>query len=183
MKISLWNGNPDAGNAVFETHLVQFSKSLQNAGHFVNTLVLRGMKINHCIGCFQCWVKTPGICVFPDDHKMAIIDMLSCDFLIFASPLSMGFPTSLLKKTLDRSLPVLLPYIDVSTGECRHYHRYDESPMFGLLYQPENDTDAEDVQICTRLFSRFARNARTTLAFVRAIEDPLEEVCREVNRI
>ena len=23
-----------------------------------------GMKIAHCMGCNQCWLKTPGICVF-----------------------------------------------------------------------------------------------------------------------
>ena len=183
MKISIWNGNPDPADALFENNIVQLVDSLQKAGHSINNLVLRGMKINHCIGCFNCWVKTPGLCVFQDDHKHAIIDMLSCDLLVFASPLLMGFPTSVLKKTLDRSLPILLPYIDVSSGECRHYHRYEKSPVFGLLYQPESDTDSEDVQICTRLFSRFARNARTNLAFVRSTNDQIEEICREVDHI
>jgi hypothetical protein len=27
------------------------------------------MKIAHCMGCNQCWLKTPGICAIKDDYE------------------------------------------------------------------------------------------------------------------
>ena len=31
--------------------------------------------IRHCIGCFGCWVKTPGQCVIHDGYENTGIDM------------------------------------------------------------------------------------------------------------
>ena len=28
-----------------------------------------GMKIAHCMGCNQCWLKTPGICAIKDNYE------------------------------------------------------------------------------------------------------------------
>ena len=27
------------------------------------------MKIAHCMGCNQCWLKTPGVCAIKDDYE------------------------------------------------------------------------------------------------------------------
>ena len=37
-----------------------------------NTVIdLSALNISPCLGCFGCWVKTPGKCVIPDDaHKV-----------------------------------------------------------------------------------------------------------------
>ena len=42
------------------------SHVLQADGAQVETFPLRDMKLAHCLGCFDCWVKTPGMCVEAD---------------------------------------------------------------------------------------------------------------------
>jgi len=39
---------------------------LQADGAQLETFPLRDMKLAHCLGCFDCWLKTPGICVEAD---------------------------------------------------------------------------------------------------------------------
>jgi multimeric flavodoxin WrbA len=35
----------------------------------IKTFNLRDMKISCCLGCFKCWVKTPGVCIIDDDGR------------------------------------------------------------------------------------------------------------------
>jgi multimeric flavodoxin WrbA len=39
------------------------SHVLEAGGAQVETFALRDMKLAHCLGCFDCWLKTPGVCV------------------------------------------------------------------------------------------------------------------------
>ncbi|MBF0502287.1 MAG: flavodoxin family protein [Candidatus Riflebacteria bacterium] len=183
MKISIFNGNPDCNNQDFDNCLSSLAVILEKEKHELSLLQLREMEYHHCIGCLDCWVKTPGICVFKDDHVKVLRSFLSSDLVIFASPLIVGFSSALLKKAQDRLLPVILPYIDVSTGECRHYLRYGKAPVFGIIYQPEEDTDSEDLSIFTELWTRFSRNAHSKVAFVRPIQHSVQELSREIARM
>jgi multimeric flavodoxin WrbA len=48
------------------------------------------MKIHHCLGCFNCWVKTPGTCSIHDDEAEVTRRYIASDLVILASPLIMG---------------------------------------------------------------------------------------------
>ncbi|AOY77702.1 flavodoxin family protein [Clostridium formicaceticum] len=39
---------------------------LAEKGYEVESILLHQKKIGECMGCFGCWVKTPGICVIDD---------------------------------------------------------------------------------------------------------------------
>lgn len=39
-------------------------RELVGAGWDTLSLKLREMRIAHCLGCFQCWTKTPGVCLW-----------------------------------------------------------------------------------------------------------------------
>ncbi len=41
-------------------------ESLKAKGHEVDVMILRKEKIGACLGCFGCWLKTPGECVIHD---------------------------------------------------------------------------------------------------------------------
>ena len=40
-----------------------------------------GMKIAHCMGCNQCWLKTPGVCAIKDDYEGIIKKLVDAEKL------------------------------------------------------------------------------------------------------
>jgi len=62
MKILVLNGNPHSGNGTFDDYLDRLVEGMKSDGHEADLMRLRDMKIKPCVGCFNCWVKTPGIC-------------------------------------------------------------------------------------------------------------------------
>ena len=46
---------------------------------------LASMKIANCIGCFGCWVKTPGKCVLRDDAVKVYPIIAKSDNVIYVS--------------------------------------------------------------------------------------------------
>lgn len=84
--------------------------------------------ISHCKGCFACWSKTPGECVIKDDMQDLIQKYVGADVVIWSFPLYYFGMPSKLKAFLDRTLPINLPFIELSeSGTCRHPSRYDMS--------------------------------------------------------
>ena len=80
--------------------------------------------IKRCIGCFGCWVKTPGQCVIADEYqKMG--ELLGCaDELVIISRCSFGSYSSFVKNVMDRSISYVLPYFEIRGGEMHHKARY-----------------------------------------------------------
>ena len=84
--------------------------------------------ISHCRGCFACWLRTPGVCVIKDDMQHLIQKYVGADMVIWSFPLYYFGMPSKLKAFLDRTLPINLPFIELSeSGTCRHPSRYDMS--------------------------------------------------------
>ena len=52
-----------------------FKKRIENL-EVINT---DGTKINGCIGCTDCWIKTPGICLVNDDFNQIFMDFINSD--------------------------------------------------------------------------------------------------------
>lgn len=185
MKITILNGNPYPDNQEFDEYLNNLAKLLELSDNSVVHFKLREMKIQHCRGCFGCWVKTPGQCIFKDDSHAICREVINSHFVLFAAPLVMGFPSAILKIALDKLIPILHPYIElVDNKECHHEKRYDkEYPLIGLIIEREDDTDSEDVEIVREIFLRFAIDFRTFSCFVKQTDIPVQEVSDEINRI
>lgn len=41
--------------------------------------------IRHCVGCFGCWVRTPGTCVLKDDYKHMGERLAACESLYLSA--------------------------------------------------------------------------------------------------
>ncbi len=178
MKITILNGNPEPGG--FDTYLDQLKSNLESAGNNVRQLDLRGMPLRHCVGCWGCWVKTPGECVSRDASLEMGRAVINADFVLWAAPLNMGFPSELLKRANDKHLPLIHPYIVVDQGEAHHLRRYPHSPRLGLLVEKEADTDALDLRIVSDIYCRTALNFKTRLEFSLTTETPVEEVTHRI---
>jgi multimeric flavodoxin WrbA len=179
MKITFLNGNPEP--SAFDAYLTQLQSALQADGQAVTRLDLRDLPLRYCVGCWGCWVKTPGECLSQDASLVIDRAVINADFVLWAAPLKMGFPAALLKMALDKHLPLIHPYVVVDQGEAHHLKRYARSPRLGLLLEKEADTDERDLQIVTEICSRTALNFKTRLDFSLTTETPADEIARQIT--
>jgi multimeric flavodoxin WrbA len=98
-----------------------FAEGCRKAGAQVETINLRDKKIRHCQGCFQCWSKTPGQCMHKDDAAGITERAEAADVVVYAAPLYHFGIISLLKKYIERTLPVMEPFlVRRDDGETTH---------------------------------------------------------------
>ncbi len=187
MKITILNGNSDINNTDYEAYLEKLIKYLKLQKHEVGQLVLRNMDIKNCTGCWGCWVKTPGRCLFKDESDTVCEQMIRSDLVILASPMVMGFIDAILKKAMDKMIPLVHPYIELVQGECHHKMRYDSYPKIGLILDPGSDevkaSDPEDLEITIDIFRRFTLNFKSELSFVGYANGSIKEVIHEIDNI
>jgi multimeric flavodoxin WrbA len=180
MKITILNGNPEP--SAFDSYLAQLQTELESGHHTVTRLDLRDLPLRYCIGCWGCWVKTPGECISRDASLEMDRAVINADFVLWAAPLKMGFPSELLKRACDKHLPLIHPYMEVAYGEAHHLKRYARYPRLGLLVEKEADSDERDLQIVTEVHARTAVNFKTRLEFSLTTDSPVKEVARRIVR-
>ena len=96
------------------------------------------MKIAHCMGCNQCWLKTPGICAIKDDYEIIIKKLVETENLWIVSDTRLGFLDYKGKRVMDRIMPMLNMTIGFRDGWMRHKLRY-HALNIGLLYKGAAD--------------------------------------------
>ncbi len=180
MKIVIVNGIDQKGYEKEEEFLEDLiSKRTEDEIHYFK---LREMNINYCQGCWDCWVKTPGQCTLQDDHEQILSVQAKADLVIYVSPLILGYMSALLKCTLDRSIPLIHPYVGMYEGEMHHISRYNHISDIGLILFPEVDTRDEEIELCKQSFNRLALNFRSHVAFTQVVFDEggLEDVINHI---
>ena len=96
------------------------------------------MEIAHCMGCNQCWLKTPGICAIKDDYEKIIKKLVETENLWIVSDTRFGFLDYKGKRVMDRIMPMLNMTIGFRDGWMRHELRY-HALNIGLLYKGAAD--------------------------------------------
>ena len=140
----------------------------------VENLILRDIEIAPCMGCFGCWVQTPGVCVIDDNAREITRKIIQSDLVLYFTPITFGGYSSELKKTLDRSISLISPFFTRINGEVHHQKRYAYAPKLlggGILHQP----DEESERIFKTLISRNAINLHNPAHAARVVyEDQTE---------
>jgi multimeric flavodoxin WrbA len=155
-KIALLDGR-QAGDEDLAPASAVLNDLLEQAGAEVRTFPLRELKLVHCIGCFACWLETPGVCRFRDAGPEIAQAVMESDTVILLGPVSFGSYAPQLKLMVDRILPTLLPYFGVYHGEVHHRPRYARYPRWvGIGVQ--SAPDAEEVGLFKLLVARNAIN-------------------------
>lgn len=113
--------------------------------------------VKHCIGCFGCWVKTPGTCVI-HDRCASLPHLLSqSGEMIILSRITYGGYSPEVKAVLDRSIGYLLPYFRLVGGEMHHCMRYD-NPLQLTVHFYGTDISKMEQEIARRVVSANAVN-------------------------
>ncbi|MEA3231378.1 MAG: NAD(P)H-dependent oxidoreductase, partial [Thermodesulfobacteriota bacterium] len=133
-KIVVFDGGPRNKKYSKTTFMVNhFCRGAKSAGAEIEYVRLKDMQINSCTGCYTCWTKTPGECIFQDDMTDLRLKFRKADLIVFASPLYIFNVTGIMKNFLDRILPNIKPYMIIENGETRHPHRYPEDKQQGFV--------------------------------------------------
>lgn len=99
--------------------------------------------IHPCIGCFGCWLKTPGECVIHDGYEQTGKYMSICDELIIVSKCAYGGFSPFVKNVLDRAISYVDPNFVVKNGEMHHRRRYKNVIKMTAYFYGENITENE----------------------------------------
>lgn len=184
MRITILNGNPNKKTTDFDNYLNLLSDLLTSRSHTVKVFKISNMNINYCIGCFGCWLKTPGECSNKADDSVIIRrEYINSDLVLFASPVVMGFTSAILKKVHDKLIPLLLPYLEVYEYEAHHVRRYEKYPAMALILEREDDTDSQDIEIISEIYRRDAINFKAPFKFIKFTDDSVEEVADAIGSI
>lgn len=99
--------------------------------------------LHHCVGCFGCWIKTPGQCVIKDDYSNMGHLLSRCDELIIISKCTYGGYSPFIKNLLDRGISYVSPYFLIRNGEMHHKRRYDNVISISVYFYGEDITQFE----------------------------------------
>lgn len=123
-----------------------------------------------CIGCFGCWVKTPGACVIRDQYGDMGERIAKCDEVMIISKCFYGGFSPFVKKVLDRSIPYIHPDFQIRNGEMHHKRRYDNYFDMKVWFYGENITEQEK-QTAKRLIKANAINLLCEVKEVAFVRD------------
>jgi len=110
----------------------------------LKVLTLGDQPITPCIGCWNCWLKTPGNCVMKDPMAESYFDYMNSDAVILLMDTAQGFIDHQAKAFLDRTIPHYLPYIEIVDGECHHFARYQNYPDMVFYFDTRDLTKQEE---------------------------------------
>lgn len=120
-------------------------KAIQNLfDEPLKIIKLEDQSINACVGCWHCWLKTPGRCVMKDQMADIYPDYINSDTVILLMDTAQGFINYQAKAFFDRSIPHYNPYIELVDGECHHVARYEKYPDLVFYFDKVGLTNLEE---------------------------------------
>ena len=126
MKILALNSSArTGGESRTELLLNRLVRGMRQAGATVSVVHLRKKNIKNCIGCYTCMTKTPGQCIHKDDMTLELFPMwLESDLVVYASPLFHYGVNATMKAFIERTFPVLQPFLEQHGDIVCHPLRY-----------------------------------------------------------
>ncbi|MGN0805047.1 MAG: flavodoxin family protein [Candidatus Coproplasma sp.] len=154
-------------------------KGINNPAVEVKKYCVSDIKMNYCYGCKKCYDK--GECVQNDDVKNIVLDILSSDYVVIASPSWWADVPAQLKTLFDRTTP----YGD--TNPNRKYKA--EKPIKGVaiavragVRKAENDLILNSIQ---HYFGHLGIETveRISITETDTLNDLLEKHQKEIQRV
>ena len=128
LKVLVFNSSPRKEKGNTALILNPFIECMREAGADVDLYYNYDLKIKSCRGCFNCWLKTPGICSQMDDMQWLLPKMNDADVLVYATPLYSYGMNGQMKNLIDRMIVLAEPFMEVVEGRSRHIAGDGEKP-------------------------------------------------------
>ena len=129
----------------------------------------------YCIGCFGCWLKTPGKCIIKDGFEDMGKLLSQVNEFILISKATFGSYSSAVKNVLDRSIAYVLPFFEIRNGEMHHGERYHNAlTISALFYGDMSETEMQTAQNLVRANAVNLNAALGKVHFVEGMEDVRE---------
>jgi putative sterol carrier protein/Pyruvate/2-oxoacid:ferredoxin oxidoreductase delta subunit len=161
MKVLALNGSPRMKASSTYHMLKPLLEGMEEAGAETELIHIRELKLEVCIGCYICWVHTPGECIHNDKDRMAAVleSFNTADLVVFGTPLYHFTMSGIMKTFIDRTVvrfePWLIPHTSV-TGVSGHPERF-KKPEKILLVSPCGLPEFEHFDSLVATFKQMAR--------------------------
>jgi multimeric flavodoxin WrbA len=113
---------------------------LARLGLTTQSVTMRELQVAPCLGCFDCWTRSPGVCKTKDAGRDLARAHVRANLVAYVTPVTFGGYSSELKKAIDRMICVELPFFTRVGGEVHHRPRYARRPallVIGILREPD----------------------------------------------
>ncbi len=175
MNMLILNGGPGDGRGGIHRAIREiFEREGEACGLSLRAFDLAGLDVRPCRGCFACWLKHPGTCAIRDDQERILEAMASSAVSVWITPVTFGGYSSVLKKSLDRMIPNILPFFIRIHGEVHHPPRYNKGLrliVLGTLPAGEE----EQAEVFRGLAARNAINLHSTETRVDVVPEDVDE--------
>ena len=120
LKVLAFNSSPRRGKGNTALILDPFLEGLRKSGAEVELFYNDKLKVKPCTGCFNCWLKTPGVCSHKDDMAWLLPKMRDADVMVYATPVYSYGMNGEMKNLIDRMIAIAEPFMEVVGGRSRH---------------------------------------------------------------
>ncbi len=153
MKTLILDGTPKEDT--FSNNINQrLLKALKTNKSSVENIVLIDHDIKSCVGCFSCFFKTPGACVFNDIVREIPQTYINSDIAIILTPVTFGGFSSILAKAYYRiAIQIELHLFKYTRGEVNRRKRYNKRYPSLIAIGIERVEDLENRKIFNGLVS------------------------------
>ncbi len=165
IKISIINASPKGNKSATYKMLEPLFEVVKIKNYELNYIDLSTKKIKHCLGCFACWLKTPGRCVIKDDADAVWETTKYSDYIVYACPLYFDNLTGIMKNFLDRGNPISLPKLERDeNGEGIHLKRFNDGKDVKVIaISNAGFPELSHFEPLSLIYRRMARNMKAEL--------------------
>jgi multimeric flavodoxin WrbA len=174
-KVLAINGSPnmEKGN----THLIlePFLEGMKNAGAVVDLIFPRNLKIQPCIGDFQCWYEKVGVCIYKDDMEEVYAKAREADIWVLATPIYLPLPGRF-QNLLNRLMPLFEPLLEVRNARTRAKLHDNVRTSKIVLITSGGWWEKENADVVVHIVREIAENC--TISFLGPIYRPHSDLLR-----
>lgn len=131
-----------------------------------------------CMGCFGCWLKTPGQCVLKDDYQKIGEECAKASEMIMISECIYGGYGPEVKSVVDRSISFLMPFFVTKKNETHHLQRYEHTFPLQVFFYGKN-LSIEEKETAKSIIKANQKNfyfSKYSVSFSNSFEELKENV-------